>query len=113
MKAQSLPTHPYVQEPQSLPTAPNVQEPMFTRALREASQRASQTAQLRAAKPLALAAKTGSVWDKLDIINAAVLKECLGQARGPKTDTFLTDPRDCKFDPATLQCPDNAKLLDY
>ena len=80
---------------------------MFTRALREASQ----TAQLRAAKPLALAAKTGSVWEKLDIINAAVLKECLGQALGPKTDTFLTDPRDCKFDPATLQCPGTPNCL--
>ena len=107
MKAQSLPTDSNVQEPQSLPTDPNVQEPMFTRALREASQ----TAQLRAAKPLALAAKTGSVWEKLDIINAAVLKECLGQALGPKTDTFLTDPRDCKFDPATLQCPGTPNCL--
>jgi feruloyl esterase len=103
IKAQSLPTDSNVQEPQSLPTDRTVREPMFTRALQEASQ----TAQLRAAEPLALAAKTGSVWKKLDIINAAVLKECLGQARGPKTDTFLTDPRDCKFNPATLQCLDN------
>jgi feruloyl esterase len=111
MKAQSLPTDSNVQEPQSLPTDPNAPEPMFTRALQEASQRASQIAQFRAAEPLALAAKTGSVREKLDIINAAVLKECLGQARGPKTDTFLTDPRDCKFNPATLQCPGNPDCL--
>jgi feruloyl esterase len=104
MKAQSLPTKSNGQEAQALPSDPNVQEPMFTRVLQEASQEASRIKQLRAAEPKALVAKTGSVWEKLDTINKAVLNECLGQAQGPKADTFLTDPRDCKFDPATLQC---------
>lgn len=44
---------------------------------------------------------------KFDAINAAVLAQCRGQDGGAKTDAFLTDPRDCKFDPAKLQCPGN------
>src|SRR5213594_890470 len=39
---------------------------------------------------------------KFDVINQAVLAQCRGQDGGAKTDAFLTDPRDCKFDPATL-----------
>jgi feruloyl esterase len=101
---------------QSLPTDPNVREPMFKRAIQDALQRAqfraSQIAQFRATRPLALAPKTGYMGPKLDKVNAAVLKACLGQARGPKTDTFLTDPRDCTFDPATLQCPGNTDAED-
>src|SRR5882757_11510406 len=42
---------------------------------------------------------------KFDVINQAVLAQCRGQDGGAKTDPFLTDPRDCKFDPATLACP--------
>jgi feruloyl esterase len=36
-----------------------------------------------------------------------VLKACLGRAGEPKTDAFLTDPRECTFDPTTLQCLGN------
>ena len=42
---------------------------------------------------------------KLDVVNQAVLAQCRGQDGGASTDAFLTDPRDCKFDPATLACP--------
>ena len=34
-----------------------------------------------------------------------MLAQCRGKDGGAKTDAFLTDPRDCKFDPATLACP--------
>jgi feruloyl esterase len=44
---------------------------------------------------------------KLDVVNQAVLAQCRGQDGGAKSDAFLTDPRDCKFDPAKLQCPAN------
>jgi len=33
-----------------------------------------------------------------------VLAQCAGQDGGVATDQFLTDPRDCKFDPKVLQC---------
>ena len=39
------------------------------------------------------------------MINQAVLAQCRGKDGGAPTDAFLTDPRDCKFDPATLACP--------
>jgi feruloyl esterase len=42
---------------------------------------------------------------KLDLVNQAVVAACRGQDGGASTDPFLTDPRNCKFDPATLQCP--------
>jgi feruloyl esterase len=42
---------------------------------------------------------------KLDVVNNAVLAQCRRQDGGAPTDSFLTDPRDCKFDPASLQCP--------
>jgi feruloyl esterase len=42
---------------------------------------------------------------KLDAVNQAVLAQCRGQDGGVKSDAFLTDPRDCKFDPAKIQCP--------
>ena len=100
-----------VQEPQSLPTDPQ-------RAGTHVHTRSSgSVAESVANSPISRgrAARTGGQDrfrpEKLDIINAAVLKECLGQARGPKTDTFLTDPRDCKFNPATLQCPGNPDCL--
>lgn len=41
---------------------------------------------------------------QLTLVNKAVLAQCAGQDGGVKTDPFLTDPRDCKFDPKVLQC---------
>ena len=42
---------------------------------------------------------------KFDVINQAVLAQCRGKDGGAPTDAFLTDPRVCKFDPASLACP--------
>jgi len=42
---------------------------------------------------------------KLDLINKAVLAQCTKLSGGAPNDPFLTDPRDCSFDPASLQCP--------
>jgi feruloyl esterase len=41
---------------------------------------------------------------QLPLINKAVIAQCVGQDGGAKTDHFLTDPRDCRFDPKVLQC---------
>jgi len=41
---------------------------------------------------------------KLAVLNNAVLAACVGKDGGLATDAFLTDPRDCRFDPASLQC---------
>jgi feruloyl esterase len=41
---------------------------------------------------------------QMTLINKAVLAQCAGQDGGVKTDRFLTDPRDCHFDPTVLQC---------
>ena len=41
---------------------------------------------------------------QMTLINKAVLKQCVGQDGGASTDQFLTDPRDCRFDPKVLQC---------
>ena len=41
---------------------------------------------------------------KLALLNTAVLAACVGKDGGLTTDGFLTDPRDCNFDPAALQC---------
>lgn len=41
---------------------------------------------------------------KLDAVNRAVLAQCRKQDGGAPNDPFLTDPRDCKFDPASIQC---------
>jgi feruloyl esterase len=41
---------------------------------------------------------------QFSLINKAVLKQCAGQDGGAATDQFLTDPRDCHFDPGVLQC---------
>ena len=41
---------------------------------------------------------------QMTLINEAVLKQCVGQDGGVKSDQFLTDPRDCHFDPKVLQC---------
>jgi feruloyl esterase len=37
-------------------------------------------------------------------ITAAIAKKCAGKDRGLSSDNFLTDPRDCRWDPAALQC---------
>jgi len=42
---------------------------------------------------------------KFDVVNQAVLTQCRAKDGGATTDAFLTDPRLCKFDPATLACP--------
>jgi feruloyl esterase len=41
---------------------------------------------------------------QLTLVNEAVLKQCVGQDGGASTDKFLTDPRDCHFDPKALLC---------
>jgi feruloyl esterase len=41
---------------------------------------------------------------QMTLINQAVLKQCVGQDGGASTDPFLTDPRDCHFDPGALLC---------
>jgi feruloyl esterase len=41
---------------------------------------------------------------QMTLINQVVLKQCVGQDGGVATDPFLTDPRDCHFDPKVLQC---------
>jgi feruloyl esterase len=41
---------------------------------------------------------------QMTLINKAVLAQCVGHDGGTTTDGFLTDPRDCHFDPKVLQC---------
>jgi feruloyl esterase len=41
-------------------------------------------------------------------ITAAVVKQCAGKDSGLSSDNFLTDPRDCHWDPAALQCKGGA-----
>jgi feruloyl esterase len=41
---------------------------------------------------------------QMSLINKAVLAQCVGRDGGASTDQFLTDPRDCQFDPKLLQC---------
>jgi len=41
---------------------------------------------------------------QVSAINAAILKQCAGKDGGLTSDNFLTDPRDCAWDPALLQC---------
>jgi hypothetical protein len=40
----------------------------------------------------------------LPVLSKAALAQCAGQDGGVKTDLFLNDPRDCHFDPASVQC---------
>jgi feruloyl esterase len=42
---------------------------------------------------------------KLTVVFGAILAACNTQDGGVSTDTWLVDPRDCGFDPASLQCP--------
>ena len=41
---------------------------------------------------------------QLDLLTNAVLKQCGRQDGGVASDAFLADPRDCHFNPQTLQC---------
>jgi len=41
---------------------------------------------------------------QMTLINKGVLAQCVGRDGGANTDQFLTDPRDCHFDPKVLQC---------
>ena len=41
-------------------------------------------------------------------ITAAVVKQCAGNDGGLSSDNYLTDPRNCPWDPATLQCTGGA-----
>ena len=41
---------------------------------------------------------------QMTLINKAVLARCVGRDGGASTDQFLTDPRDCHFDPKALLC---------
>jgi feruloyl esterase len=41
-------------------------------------------------------------------ITAAIVKQCTGKDGGSSSDNFLTDPRDCHWDPAALQCTGGA-----
>jgi Tannase and feruloyl esterase len=62
---------------------------------------------------------TGAVWNEqallddpasyipsslLPVLSNAARAQCAGQDGGVKTDLFLNDPRDCHFDPASVQC---------
>jgi feruloyl esterase len=37
-------------------------------------------------------------------VTAAAVKQCAGKDGGLSSDNFLTDPRDCHWDPSALQC---------
>jgi feruloyl esterase len=89
-------------------TAPEVREPLFARAIREASQRAEFFANQRRQGQSTLP----DFPHKLDKVNAAVLKTCIGRAGESTTDDFLTDPRNCNFDPTTLKCAGNVDKPD-
>jgi hypothetical protein len=40
----------------------------------------------------------------LPVLSSAARAQCAGQDGGVKNDLFLNDPRDCHFDPASVQC---------
>jgi Tannase and feruloyl esterase len=40
----------------------------------------------------------------LPVLSAAALAQCVKQDGGVASDPFLNDPRDCDFDPGTVQC---------
>src|SRR5207245_10143504 len=42
---------------------------------------------------------------KLPALNQAAIAACVGKDGGFASDKFLTDPRDCQFDPVAIQCP--------
>ena len=41
---------------------------------------------------------------KLGLLTSAALAQCVGRDGGVSTDAFLSDPRQCFFDPAVVQC---------
>jgi feruloyl esterase len=41
-------------------------------------------------------------------VTAAIVKKCVGKGGGLPSDNFLTDPRDCHWNPAALRCTDTA-----
>jgi feruloyl esterase len=41
-------------------------------------------------------------------VTAAIVKQCAGKDGGLSSDNFLRDPRDCRWDPAALQCTGGA-----
>ncbi len=47
----------------------------------------------------------GYIGNKLEVINKAALEAC--DAMDGLKDGLITDPRLCKFDPKSIQCPDN------
>jgi feruloyl esterase len=47
---------------------------------------------------------------KLSLITKAVLADCVGKDGGLATDSFLTNPPLCHFDPATLLCKSGQEL---
>jgi feruloyl esterase len=46
--------------------------------------------------------------DQASAITAAAVKQCVRKDGGLSSDNFLTDPRDCRWDPAALQCTGGA-----
>jgi len=40
----------------------------------------------------------------LPVLSKAAIAQCVKQDGGVATDNFLNDPRDCKFDPGSVQC---------
>jgi feruloyl esterase len=46
--------------------------------------------------------------DQAVAVTAAVVKQCAGKDGGLTSDNFLTDPRDCHWDPSALQCTGSA-----
>jgi feruloyl esterase len=89
----------------SLPTDAGLHELSFAGGLLEAEQRAK-AFKIERAQPVP---PSEDLRIKLDVVNEAVLKSCRGV---PKTDTYLTDPRECEFKPRTLQCVDNIDKPD-
>ena len=41
---------------------------------------------------------------QITLVHQAILRQCVARDGGAPTDTFLTDPTACNFDPSTLQC---------
>jgi len=46
--------------------------------------------------------------DQATAVTAAIVKQCVGKDGGLPSDNFLTDPRDCHWDPSALQCTSSA-----
>jgi feruloyl esterase len=42
--------------------------------------------------------------DRRTAITTAIVRQCGGKDGGSSSDNFLTDPRDCHWDPSALQC---------